>query len=215
VESVLHFDLGRIEYGKAYILQKKLCALIAQNKLDQCLLVCEHDHVYTIGKSGREFPPEGIPYVYVDRGGDITYHGPGQLVGYPIMRLLHRRVSSYIYTLEKSIISLLSEYEIMGEIKKGFPGVWVDDKKIASIGVRIKDDVSYHGFALNVNTDLHYFEQIKPCGMDVAVTSLKELLSTELEMEELKCQYRKIFEKFFDVHTQEGKYSTLFSYFVQ
>ncbi|MBU7031543.1 MAG: lipoyl(octanoyl) transferase LipB [Theionarchaea archaeon] len=212
MEPVFYVDMGRIEYRKAYLFQKRLCTLVAQNKLDQCLLVCEHDPVYTIGKSGREFPPRGIPSVYVDRGGDITFHGPGQLVGYPIMRLQHRRVSSYIYTLEKSIISLLSDYEISGEIKKGFPGVWVEDKKIASIGVRIKDDVSYHGFALNVNTNLHYFEQIKPCGMDVVMTSLKEVLTGELNMEEVKTHYRKIFEKSFKVYAQERKYDEILSH---
>jgi lipoate-protein ligase B len=206
---VLWFDLGRIAYERAYILQKKVWALIRKDILDQCLLVCEHDPVYTIGKSGTESPPGHISCVYVDRGGDITYHGPGQLVGYPLLNLQSKRVSSYIYTLERSLISLLRTYGIESTIKEGFPGVWVGPKKISSIGIRIRNNITYHGFALNVHTDMQAFRQIRPCGLDVTMTSMEEITGKRYIMDEIKLDYYREFASHFKVCMKPGDVSLL------
>lgn len=199
MQEALFFDLGLVEYQRVYSLQKRLVELVAKGRFQQTLLLLEHFPVYTVGLSGSEKPLEGVQALKVDRGGDVTYHGPGQLVGYPIFRLKSRRVSRYIRKLEESLVILLKKYSIEGVIKEGYPGVWVGKEKIASIGVRIKDNVSYHGFALNVTVDLNAFQYIRPCGIDVTMTSMQNLLSREISMPQMKRNYVKVFEKCFDM----------------
>ncbi len=204
MQEVLLFDLGIIEYEKAYVLQKRMADLIAEGKFQQTLLLLEHFPVYTIGKSGSERSLQNdIQVLKVDRGGDITYHGPGQLVGYSLLHLGKRRVSQYIWKLEESLVLLLSNYCIEAQVRKGYPGVWVGEEKIASVGVRIKDDVTYHGFALNVTVDLEAFHRIKPCGLSVTMTSMQKILSRVISMETVKRDYAKAFEKCFDVDLKE------------
>ncbi|MBU7047016.1 MAG: lipoyl(octanoyl) transferase LipB [Theionarchaea archaeon] len=192
------FDLGLIDYEKAYTIQKTLTTLINRGDFPETLLLLEHPPVYTMGKSGSKNGLK-IPVIEVDRGGDITFHGPGQLVGYPLVYVEDRKVSRYIQNLEESLIHLLKKYSIKGTIKKGYPGVWVGDEKIASIGVKIKDKVAYHGFALNVSVDLAAFHQIKPCGLDVTMTSMEKVLSKKIDMCHVKNDYKKAFEQQFNV----------------
>lgn len=203
MQEAVFFDLGLIEYQKSYNLQKRLVELVAEGSFQQTLLLLEHFPVYTVGLSGSEKPLEGVQVLKVDRGGDVTYHGPGQLVGYPILKLKSRRVSHYIRKLEESLVILLKKYSIEGVIKEGYPGVWVGNEKIASIGVRIKDNVSYHGFALNVTVDLNAFQCVKPCGLNVTMTSMKNLLSREISMPQVKRNYVKVFEKCFDFELKQ------------
>jgi lipoate-protein ligase B len=209
MKEVLYVDMGLMEYEKAYTLQKNLVNLICQGDYPETLLLLEHSPVYTAGRlhSGSDILKD-IPVIPVDRGGSITYHGPGQVVGYPLLRV-KKRVSKYIRTLEESLILLLEKYSIQGVIKEGFPGVWVENKKIASIGVRIKNGVSYHGFALNVNTDLERFTVIRPCGLDVVMTSMEEVLSKKVSMERIKNGYINYFETCFDVKVIEKKLNCL------
>jgi lipoate-protein ligase B len=199
MKEVLYFDMGLMEYEKMYTLQKNLVDLICQGDHPETLLLLEHLPVYTAGRlySGSDILKD-IPVIPVDRGGSITYHGPGQLVGYPLLRV-KKRVSRYIRTLEEILILLLEKYSIQGVIKEGFPGVWVENKKIASIGVRIKNGVSYHGFALNVNTDLERFSMIRPCGLDVVMTSMEEVLSKKVSIDRVKNGYINYFETCFNV----------------
>ncbi|MBU7016638.1 MAG: lipoyl(octanoyl) transferase LipB [Theionarchaea archaeon] len=191
------FDLGLIEYQRAYTLQKTLITLINRGDFPETLLLLEHLPVYTIGKSGSKNGLK-IAVIEVDRGGDITFHGPGQLVGYPLIYVGDRKVSRYIRNLEESLVLLLEKYSIEGIVKKGYPGVWVGNEKIASIGVRIKDRVTYHGFALNISVDLAAFHQIRPCGLDVTMTSMENILSRKIEIHNVKNDYRKAFEQQFD-----------------
>ncbi len=180
--------LGRTEYATAWELQKRLAALRRAGKVPDLLLLTEHEHVYTIGTSGEEDhllagPEElrlsGARVYQTDRGGDITYHGPGQLVGYPILDLngyyldLHR----YLRDLEEVLIRTLAQYGIEGTRDSDFTGVWVGPNKIAALGVKVTRWVTMHGFALNVSTDVSYFDRIIPCGIfHKGVTSMEELL---------------------------------------
>jgi len=209
VEPVRYYDLGRISYETAYTLQKTLVTLLYQQKVHQCLLLLEHDPIYTIGKAGKGSPPEGTPHIYVDRGGDITYHGPGQLVGYPILRLQSKKISSYIYKLENSLIALLKKYHISGSIKEGFPGVWVGTEKISSIGIRVTNNITYHGFALNVNTCMEAFKKIRPCNMDVTMTSMEILTGKNISMDDIKMDYCQVFAQCFQVPVTPGDVSLL------
>ena len=174
-----------MEYGKALELQRQLVAERKQGLIPDQLLLLEHPHVITLGRNGhldnlladdQVLGRAGISFYPTDRGGDITYHGPGQLVGYPILDLREwkRDVVAYVRAVEQAIIDTLAEYGIAaGRIPK-LTGVWVDGRKIAAIGVHISRWVTSHGFALNVATDLSYFHYIVPCGLTKPVTSMAE-----------------------------------------
>lgn len=195
--------LGRIAYGDAWELQNHLAEARGRGGVDRLLLL-EHPHTYTLGSSASGdhllMPPEerqrlGIEVFRVDRGGDITYHGPGQLVGYPILQLTRDNLRAdfvgYVRKLEQVIIAMLADYGVTAKPIKGLTGVWVDtpngEAKIAAIGVRINvRAVTKHGFALNLNTDLRYFEGIIPCGIhDKGVTSLAALLGAPVDEAEV------------------------------
>lgn len=202
-------DLGLADYKKAWDIQQEFhnaCLkqkMEAEDEREQYLLFCEHPHVYTLGKSGTYgnllIPDEFLQkinatFYRIDRGGDITYHGPGQIVGYPIFDLeeLGFGIRSYIEHMENSIISTLSVFGIKGGRLEGATGVWITGEnngieKICAIGVKVSRMVSMHGFALNVNTNLDYFRYINPCGyQDKGVTSISRILGKELDMEEVK-----------------------------
>jgi lipoate-protein ligase B len=168
--------LGRTRYADAWDLQRRLFDLRHDGLIDDVLLFTEHEHVYTIGKGGdanhllaseEELLADGTEVFRIDRGGDITYHGPGQVVGYPIIDLnrygpdIHR----YLRSLEEAIILTLEQFGIEGGREEGMTGVWVGGEKIAAIGVKVSKWITMHGFALNVNTDLGKFERIIPCGI--------------------------------------------------
>jgi lipoyl(octanoyl) transferase len=179
-------ELGRIDYSKAFELQRQLVAERKQGLIGDQLLLLEHPHVVTLGRNGHRehllaseeiLSQAGVSFYPTDRGGDITYHGPGQLVGYPILDLREwkRDVVGYVRAIEQVIIDMLGEYGIAaGRIPK-LTGVWVEERKVAAIGVHISRWVTSHGFALNVNTDLSYFQYIVPCGLTKPVTSMAQL----------------------------------------
>ena len=188
-------DLGKSHYNDAWQLQKRLQSQRISGQIDDQLLLVEHFPVYTLGKNTpREHlltkESDNISIIQTDRGGDITFHGPGQLVGYPILDLnqYKRSITWYMRELEQLIIDVLKEYDINGERKKGLTGVWVEGKKIAALGVRISKWVTMHGFSLNINPDLKYYQGIIPCGIkDYGVTSMADLLGNDVpDMSEIK-----------------------------
>jgi len=179
-------ELGRVDYGTALDLQRRLVAERKEGAIPDQLLLLEHPHVITLGRNGHLqnllageeiLRRAGISFYPTDRGGDITYHGPGQLVGYPIIDLREwkRDVGAYVRGVEQAIIDTLADFGIAaGRIPK-LTGVWVGERKIAAIGVHISRWVTSHGFALNVTTDLSYFQYIVPCGLTKPVTSMAQL----------------------------------------
>jgi lipoyl(octanoyl) transferase len=179
-------ELGRIDYGAALEMQQRLVAERKQGLIADQLLLLEHEHVVTLGRNGHMenllaseevMERAGISFYPTDRGGDVTYHGPGQLVGYPILDLRDwkRDVGAYVRGVEQAIIDTLAEFGIAGERIPKLTGVWVEGRKIAAIGVHISRWVTSHGFALNVSTDLSYFQYIVPCGLTKPVTSMAHL----------------------------------------
>lgn len=203
-----HIDWGIIDYTEAWQKQEELFSEILRCKQQQLptsnyLVFCEHPHVYTLGKSGDrenllldliQLQAKDAVFVQTNRGGDITYHGPGQLVGYPIFDLENFGIGikAYIEKLEESIIRLLACYGLEGARLQGAAGVWLDAdtpqaRKICAIGVRASRYVTMHGFALNVNTQMEYFNYINPCGFtDKGVTSLEKELGHRIDPDEVK-----------------------------
>jgi len=181
-----HQNLGRMEYLAALELQETLVALKQRETFADILLFVEHPHVYTLGRGGDEsnvLAAQDVPVHRTSRGGDVTYHGPGQLVVYPIIDLrsrLRRDVHRYVRNLELSAIRTLKEHGLEGARRPPFTGIWIDNRKIAAIGVAVRRSITFHGLALNVNTDLSYFNRIIPCGLSWAdVTSMAKELSKE------------------------------------
>jgi lipoyl(octanoyl) transferase len=188
-------DLGRMSYREAWDVQLETHAAVADGRAEPTLLLVEHPPVITFGrKGGREnlladeefLREQGFDLFDIERGGDVTYHGPGQLVGYPIFRV-GRRVQEYLRLLEGALVSVLSRFGVEGVGSPGYAGVWVGDSKVVAIGVAIKRDVSFHGFAMNVSTDLNHFNYIVPCGIaDRGVTTLSALLGRRVSIDEVK-----------------------------
>ncbi len=179
-------NLGRIDYAEAYELQQELVGRRKQGEIPDQFLVVEHPHVITMGRNGRlenllagedVLRRAGIAFYQTDRGGDVTYHGPGQVVGYPIvdLREWQRDVVAYVRSVEQTLIDALAEFGIRAGRDEGNTGVWVPEGKIAAIGVHISRWVTSHGFALNVTTNLDYFRYIVPCGLTKPVTSIEAL----------------------------------------
>lgn len=225
----IHFqDLGLIDYKEAWDFQEGLFknnvdAKIENRRADKTVtetinhfIFCEHPHVYTLGKSGDEknlllsenlLKLKGATYYKINRGGDITYHGPGQIVGYPILDLdkFFTDIHKYLRFLEEMIILTLAEYNIEAGRIEGFTGVWLDvdnpakARKISAMGVRSSRWVTMHGFAFNINTDLDYFNNIVPCGIsDKKVTSLQKELNREIDVNEVKEKLKKHFAQLFE-----------------
>ena len=194
-------DLGLIGYAEAWALQKRLVAVRKANAIEDVLLLCEHPHVITQGRNGKRehllasehvLRQKGVEFHTTDRGGDITYHGPGQIVGYPILNLgaIRRDVVWYVRMLEEVMIRATAEFGITAERVTGKTGIWVGDggaeEKLAAIGVHISRWVTSHGFAYNVATDLRYFDLIVPCGIaGRKATSLEKLLGRSVKREEI------------------------------
>jgi lipoyl(octanoyl) transferase len=203
--------LGRISYADALALQQELVARRKLGETSDHLLLLEHPHVITLGRnghmsnllaSGEILERAGISFFPTDRGGDVTYHGPGQLVGYPILDLRDwkRDVGAYVRGIEQALIDTLADYGIeAGRIAK-LTGVWVGESKIAAIGVHLSRWVTSHGFALNVSTDLDYFKYIVPCGLTKPVTSMRRL-GVEAGVEEVACKFSTHFSRIFDYRT--------------
>ncbi len=230
MQEVIFKDLGPIDYKEAWEYQQKLLdELVAikrsnreleeslKNKQTHYLLFCEHKPVYTLGKSGsldhlllseQNLSDKKIDFYKINRGGDITFHGKGQVVGYPIFDLdcFFTDVHKYVRYLEEIVIRTLNDYGLKGIRKEGFTGVWLEKsatqpyRKICAIGVHLSRWVTMHGFAFNVNTDLNYFNYIVPCGIndaDKTVTSMQNELGQTLDMEEVKTRLRQHFKDLF------------------
>jgi len=201
-------ELGRLGYGPALELQQELIAGRKQGTLPDQLLLLEHPHVITLGRNGhlenllasdQIMERAGISFFPTDRGGDVTYHGPGQLVAYPILDLREwkRDVRLYVQAVEQTIIDTLADYGIEAGLHPEHIGVWVDGRKIAAIGVHISRWVTSHGLALNVNTDLSYFQYIVPCGLTLPVTSMAQL-GVRATLEEVSRKLATHFGRNFD-----------------
>ncbi|MBD67360.1 MAG: lipoyl(octanoyl) transferase [Candidatus Marinimicrobia bacterium] len=195
-------DLGRMSYNSAWDIQKEYHKKVVSGKEPDTLIIVEHEPVYTLGKNANDnhllqSASEEIQVFRIERGGDITFHGPGQIVVYPILDLNRfvKSVSWYMRTLEKIIIDTLSDFEIKAELKDGLTGVWVGDEKIGAQGVRISRWVTMHGLALNVNTDLRYFDGIIPCGIfDYGVTSMEKIMGSKQDINKVKNTIIKYFK---------------------
>jgi len=193
-EQIIVLDLGHRPYQEVWDLQKEMQAKRINTQIEDTLILVEHEPVYTLGKNADENHllqnrDESVDVFQIERGGDITFHGPGQLVGYPILDLSNykKSVSWYMRTLEQVTIDVLDEIGIEAKRSEGLTGVWVGDEKIAAQGVRISRWVTMHGFALNVNTDLSFYDGIIPCGIfDHGVTSIEQLLGEKQDMEIVK-----------------------------
>lgn len=228
-ERLVHFkDLGIIDYKEAWDLQEKLFAETialkierrngtSQEETQNVLLFCEHPHVYTLGKSGSEdhllldetgLKQEEAVFYKINRGGDITYHGPGQLVAYPIFDLDHffTDIHKYMRFLEEAVIRTLAHYGIQGDRYPGYTGVWIDPdgpnaRKICAMGVKSSRWVTMHGIGFNVNSNLSYFSHIVPCGIeDKAVTSMERELGKPVDMDEVKKILKQELALQFDFH---------------
>lgn len=206
-------DLGRTGYSEAFALQQRLVAERKQGLIPDQFLIVEHPHVLTLGRNGHLenllvsediLRQRGVEFHETDRGGDITYHGPGQVVGYPILDLREwkRDVVAYVRALEQALIDVLAEFGIAGDRVPGATGVWVDGRKIAAIGVHISRWVTSHGFALNVDTDLSFFQLIVPCGLTKPVTSM-HAEGAKVRREEVVAVIRRQFAKVFEVEITE------------
>jgi len=229
---VKYKNLGIINYKDAWDYQEKLFADVIQQKMvlrettqplvksiqttDHYLLMCEHSNVYTLGKSGHEnnllindnfLQSINATYFKINRGGDITYHGPGQIVGYPILNLddFFTDIHKYLRLLEEVIILTLAEYGIVADRFPKYTGVWIkpgvagEERKICAMGVRCSRWVTMHGWALNVNTDLSYFNHIVPCGIvDKQVTSIEKELGYKVSMQEVEQKIKKHFSDVFE-----------------
>ena len=231
MQKVFFRDLGLIDYKKAWDYQKELFQSIIDVKsasrkqgvdiaTQSHLLFCEHPHVYTLGKSGDEknllvneayLKSKDATFYKINRGGDITYHGPGQIVGYPILDLdnFFTDIHKYLRLLEESVIKTLVEYGINGERSSGETGVWLDvgqptARKICALGVRSSRWVTMHGFAFNINSDLSFFRNIVPCGIvDKSVTSLQQELGHKLDISEVKEKLKNHLASIFEMELIE------------
>jgi lipoyl(octanoyl) transferase len=202
LNSLLITDLGLISYSDAYFLQQRLVAARKANAIDDILLFCEHPHVITLGRNANRsnllasqpvLRQKSVELYPTNRGGDITYHGPGQIVSYPILNLdkIKRDVGWYVRTLEEAMIRASADFGIIAYRVPGKTGIWVQaaptEEKLAAIGVHISRWVTSHGFAYNVSTDLRYFDLIVPCGIaDRKATSLEKLLQRRITLDEVK-----------------------------
>jgi lipoyl(octanoyl) transferase len=211
--------LGLMGYAEAWALQKRVVAARKAGAIEDVLLLCEHPHVITQGRNGKRehllasehvLHQKGVEFHTTDRGGDITYHGPGQIVGYPILNLgaIRRDVVWYVRMLEEAMIRATAEFGITAERVAGKTGIWAGnggaEEKLAAIGVHISRWVTSHGFAYNVSTDLRYFDLIVPCGIaDRKATSLEKLLGRSVKREEIAPRIAEHFGEVFGLELQE------------
>ncbi len=204
-------DLGLVDYLSSYKVQREILNQVKNKATTNTILLCEHLPVITLGRLANkknvliprnDILKKGIQLVNSDRGGDTTFHGPGQLVAYPILDLKSLKMKDlkkYLYTLENIIINVLSRFNIKGCKENSLTGVWAERKKIASIGISVRNWITYHGLALNVNTDLSYFSMIKPCGLDTKITSMSEIIGRNIETKEVKQIFIDTLAKFFNL----------------
>ena len=198
-------DLGQCSYKISLEQQVDTHLKVFNKKLNDSIIFVEHEHVYTLGKNTNHSNilsnyPKDVEIHNIDRGGDVTYHGPGQLVGYPIINIknLNMSIGRYVHTLEEILINTLSHFTILAQRRNKLIGIWVGDEKIGAIGVRVLNGITKHGFALNVNTDLSYFDGIISCGIDnCKMTSVEKILNKNIELNLVQDTIIKEFEKYF------------------
>lgn len=188
------YDLGLVDYSKACAFQKETFEKVKLGILSSALIFCRHNPVITLGRSARrknilvpepKLETKGIKVIPVERGGDITYHGPGQLMVYPVFNLAHLRkdIHWFLRELEEAVIGALSEYGIRAQQRPGLTGVWVGKAKIASIGIAIKNWITFHGISINIKSDdLKNYKLIRPCGMDIEMISIESLINREVDI---------------------------------
>lgn len=215
MRQLQYADLGLIPYPDCLAIQQKLVKLRLAGKIEDTLLLLEHEPVMTVGTAGGDanllVEPErlqqlGVMLVHTDRGGNITYHGPGQLVGYPILDLRShgKDVHLYLRNLERVVADCLGEFGVRASVVPGFTGVWVGEEKICSIGIAARRWITYHGFALNVNPNLEHWALIHPCGLvGKRVTSLEKILGRDPGMDAVKASVVRRFGEVFDLSTHE------------
>jgi lipoate-protein ligase B len=198
-------ELGVVEYDDALAMQTEMLAARIDERIGDTLLMMEHPHVFTLGRGADEgfivSNTNGVPIRRVSRGGQVTYHGPGQLIGYPILKLegRDRDVTKYLRSLEAAMIDALAKFDIDAGRRNAMTGVWVRARKIASIGVGIRRWTTWHGFALNVSTDLSYFDSIVPCGIDgCRMTSVCEETNRAVSLHEFASAMRESFARVFN-----------------
>lgn len=201
-------DLGLADYFQVWDLQKDILAKVINNDLNAALILCRHPPVITSGRkvpaasfkaASSEILAKGIKLYNIERGGDVTYHGPGQLTVYPIINLCYfkKDIHWFLRGLESVVISSLGDFNLRCRRKEGLTGVWLRNKKIASIGIAIRHWVTYHGLSINIKkNDLANFNLIRPCGMDIKVTSLEDALGRDVNMEEVKSRLLDRFNEF-------------------
>ncbi len=209
-------QLGRIEYHRAFELQKELLQQRLQGRIFDTLLLLEHPPTITIGKLGKlenvlaapaQLSRAGVSLIFTDRGGDVTYHGPGQIVGYPILDLRERErdIHRYVYSLEEALTRTLADYGIKSGRDHNHAGVWANDMEIAALGLSVRRWITMHGFALNVNTKLDHFSLINPCGFaNKTATSMARLLGHKLPKDEVTQRLLAHFAEVFEVELKFG-----------
>jgi len=231
MKSALQIELGFIGYQEAFALQRRVVAARKAGLIEDVLLLCEHPHVITLGRNGKRehllasenvLRQKGVEFHETDRGGDITYHGPGQIVGYPILDLgaIKRDVHWYVRMLEEIMIRATAKFEIAAKRVEGKTGIWVGEgtaeEKLAAIGVHISRWVTSHGFAYNVATDLRYFELIVPCGIaQRKATSLEKLLGRAVQRDEVAPRLARHFGDVFGFEMRSATVAELFERMAQ
>jgi lipoate-protein ligase B len=215
MNDLIVVDLGRTKYADAWALQQRVFDARLVRAVPDVLLLTEHDHVYTVGKGGdanhilandAELLEKNIDVFAIDRGGDVTYHGPGQLVGYPILDLnnYYLDIHRYLRDIEEALIATLASLGVESGRSEGYTGVWVKNEKIAAIGVKVSRWITMHGFALNVSTDLSFFDRIIPCGIfHKGVTTLDHLIPSGVGMDEVKSVFIHHFAELFKVNAAQ------------
>lgn len=201
-------DIGFRDYGEVLKLQRELVKKRRTSEIHDTLILVEHPDVITLGRRGtmENVLSDQLPVYYIERGGDATYHGPGQLVGYPIASLEDSKTSvvSFVRKIEEVLIRTVADFGIVASKVEKKPGIWVGEKKLASIGIAIQHWITFHGFALNVNTDLQKFYSIKPCGMEPStMASMQRIVGKEMPFEKVKESIIKNFSDVFQIELTE------------
>ncbi len=212
-EEGLILDLGFRGYDETWKLQHDLVDRRVEGLIPDTLILVEHPHVYTLGRKAPAVIelPEDVPSIRIERGGDITYHGPGQLVAYPIFSLEAHGldIKAYLSALEETVIRTLGKFHI-NAARGPQTGVWVGDRKIASIGIAVRHWVTFHGVALNVNTDLEYFRRIRPCGLEGSlITSMEEVLGRQIYLPTVQEDFKQHFQDVFELRLRPMDESVL------
>jgi lipoate-protein ligase B len=204
MKTLLYKDLGVMHYLAAIEFQEKLVELKQREPSPDVLLFVEHPHVYTLGRGGKAanvLAAQEVPVYRTSRGGDVTYHGPGQLVAYPLVDLrskLRKDVHRYVRNLEMTAIRTLKDFGLEGIRRPPYTGVWIGNRKIAAMGIAVRRGITFHGLALNVNTDLAYFNRIIPCGLNWAdVTSMARELNAEQDQSKVRNKFLHYFTELF------------------